>query len=84
MSTFKAKRRFDRNGAISDILPSEKALTTRCVCASPLVCVSDHKSTPEDSYIFVKKIPDEVPDNVLEAVILLKMVERTKGEDNSW
>ncbi|KAK7091868.1 microtubule-associated protein futsch-like [Littorina saxatilis] len=37
----------------------------------------------EDSYLIVNKVPDQVPDNVLQAVFLTDMVDRQRGENST-
>ncbi|XP_076457233.1 uncharacterized protein LOC143291278 [Babylonia areolata] len=38
---------------------------------------------PEDNQIFLSKVPEEVPDNVLQAIMLSEMVHRKKAEDGT-
>ncbi|KAK7091872.1 uncharacterized protein [Littorina saxatilis] len=42
-----------------------------------------HTKVPEDDYIFVKNIPDEVPDNILKAIFPEEMIYRSKGENST-
>jgi hypothetical protein len=48
-----------------------------------LFVFADHVKTAEDDYIFLRNVPDEVPDLVLKAVMNLEMVERKLGENNT-
>ncbi|KAK7091871.1 titin homolog [Littorina saxatilis] len=41
------------------------------------------EESKEDSYLFVRKVPDQVPDNVLKAVFLTDMVDRQRGENST-